>query len=286
MDRNLPGPDQRASLEPHELKLLVESIRNTKDAIGNVLKIPNQCEIANKTVARKSIVVKKEIKINEYFSEDNLCTKRPGNGISAMKWNGIIGKKSRREYKIDDLIDDNFTKMLINKIISLLNDLHFIFWHDGFKLILKLNFLLLTFLFFLIVIVSNNIFEFTPWGQIEYVHDVITDKDKLFLEVEEKFHILRYLVVYPAYFFSNILKIEITKTYSFYIIFVLFYTSVIWKRICNYKLANKFETFIKCIIPLSLAFIINGRFAFSLLGISILIFGILLRRESKNYYYF
>ena len=145
---------------------------------------------------------------------------------------------------------------------------------------------MLTFLFFLIIIVSNNIIEFTPWIQIEYIHDVITDKDKLFSEVEEKFHILRYLVVYPAYLFSNILKIEITKTYSFYVIFVLFSTSVIWKRICNYKLANKFETFIKCIIPLSLAFIINGRFAFSLLGISILIFGILLRRESKNYYYF
>lgn len=104
LDRDLPGPDQKASLEPNELKIMVESIRNTEVAIGNGLKIPNECEISNKDIARKSIVAKKEIKKNQYFSEDNLCTKRPGNGISPMKWNEIIGKKANKDYKIDEII--------------------------------------------------------------------------------------------------------------------------------------------------------------------------------------
>ena len=104
LDKNLQGPDHKASLEPNELKVLVESIRDTEAAIGNGLKIPNECEISNKDIARKSIVAKKEIKKNQYFSEDNLCTKRPGNGISPMKWYEIIGKKSKRDYRIDEII--------------------------------------------------------------------------------------------------------------------------------------------------------------------------------------
>ena len=106
LDRNLPGPDQKASLEPNELKVMVESIRDTEVAIGNGLKIPNECEISNKDIARKSIVAKKEIKKNQYFSEDNLCTKRPGYGISPMKWHEIIGKKSKKDYRIDEIIDE------------------------------------------------------------------------------------------------------------------------------------------------------------------------------------
>ena len=106
LDRGLPGPDQKASLEPNELKVMVESIRDTEVAIGNGLKIPNQCEISNKDIARKSIVAKKEIKKNQYFSEDNLCTKRPGYGITPMRWFEIIGKKSNKDYMIDEIIDE------------------------------------------------------------------------------------------------------------------------------------------------------------------------------------
>ena len=106
LDKNLPGPDQKASLEPNELKLLVQGIRNTEAAIGDGLKIPSQCEIANKDIARKSIVARRNINKNELFSEDNLCTKRPGNGISAMNWNKVIGNKSKKNYKTDELIDE------------------------------------------------------------------------------------------------------------------------------------------------------------------------------------
>tara|TARA_B100001989_G_C24531983_1_gene462145 strand:+ start:10 stop:1005 length:996 start_codon:yes stop_codon:yes gene_type:complete len=105
LDRNLTGPDHKASLEPSELKLMVKGIRNTEAAIGNGLKIPNECEIANKAIARKSIVAKQNISKNDIFTEDNICTKRPGNGLSAMNWNEVIGKKSKKNYKTDDLID-------------------------------------------------------------------------------------------------------------------------------------------------------------------------------------
>ena len=106
LDKNLPGPDHKASLEPDEFKFMVEQIRNTELSIGNGIKIPSQCEIPNIAIARKSIVAKKVIKKDEVFSVDNLCVKRPGTGISPMKWHDLIGKISKRNYHVDELIID------------------------------------------------------------------------------------------------------------------------------------------------------------------------------------
>lgn len=108
LDRSLPGPDQLASLEPNELKFMVDSIRNIELAIsGSGEKLPSNSEIINIEIARKSIVAKTNILRGELFSEKNLTTKRPGNGISPMKWDNIIGKTSKRNFNEDDLIDMN-----------------------------------------------------------------------------------------------------------------------------------------------------------------------------------
>lgn len=105
LDRNLPGPDHLASLEPDELKAMVTSIRNVELAIsGNGLKEPSSSEIKNIPIARKSIVAKTEIKKGEIFSEQNISVKRPGNGISPMKWDEVIGKIAIRNFNEDELI--------------------------------------------------------------------------------------------------------------------------------------------------------------------------------------
>jgi N,N'-diacetyllegionaminate synthase len=104
LDRNLPGPDHRASLEPTELKAMVKAIRNIEKAMGNGVKKPSPSENKNIHIARKSIVAKKPIKKGERFSEDNLMVKRPGTGISPMEWDDILGKSSNNNYKVDDLI--------------------------------------------------------------------------------------------------------------------------------------------------------------------------------------
>ena len=106
LDKTLPGPDHKASLETAEFKFMVEQIRNTELSIGNGIKTPSHCEIPNIAIARKSIVAKKAIKKNEVFTIENLCVKRPGSGISPMKWEEIIGKISKRNYNIDELIID------------------------------------------------------------------------------------------------------------------------------------------------------------------------------------
>lgn len=105
LDRNMPGPDHKASLEPNELKELVDTIRNVEKAIGDGNKKPTESELQNRNVARKSIVALKPIKKGELLSEDNLTTKRPGNGISPMLWNKIIGTSAKRDYEEDELID-------------------------------------------------------------------------------------------------------------------------------------------------------------------------------------
>lgn len=105
LDRNMPGPDHKASLEPSELKELVDAIRNVESAIGDGNKKPTESELQNRNVARKSIVALKPIKKGELLSEDNLTTKRPGNGISPMRWNEIIGTVASRDYEEDELID-------------------------------------------------------------------------------------------------------------------------------------------------------------------------------------
>ncbi|MBO9684789.1 MAG: N-acetylneuraminate synthase [Flavisolibacter sp.] len=105
LDRNMEGPDHKASLEPNELKALVRAVRNIELAVsGSGLKVPSASEMKNKEVGRKSIVAAKEIKQGEAFSEDNLTTKRPGTGISPMRWDEIIGLEAQRDYSIDDLI--------------------------------------------------------------------------------------------------------------------------------------------------------------------------------------
>ncbi len=104
LDRAQSGPDHVASLEPKELKLMVQGIRNVERAFGSENKKPSQSEIKNIVVARKSIVAKKQIKKGEKLSEDNLTVKRPGSGISPMKWDKIIGNYAKKNYDIDELI--------------------------------------------------------------------------------------------------------------------------------------------------------------------------------------
>lgn len=106
LDRNLPGPDHRASLEPDELKKMVDSIRNIEKAIaGSGKKEPSPSEVKNKAVARKSIIATKAIKKGEEFTETNLGIKRPGIGISPMRWNEILGKNANRDFQDEELIE-------------------------------------------------------------------------------------------------------------------------------------------------------------------------------------
>ncbi len=107
LDKNMVGPDHKASLEPHELKAMVSAIRNIEKALGKPIKEPTPSEIKNKEVARKSIVAKIKIKKGEVFSEINLTTKRPGSGISPMKWEELIGKIASRDYEMDELLQES-----------------------------------------------------------------------------------------------------------------------------------------------------------------------------------
>jgi N,N'-diacetyllegionaminate synthase len=108
LDRSLPGPDQLASLEPNELKFMVDSIRNIELAIsGSGEKLPSDSERKNIKITRKSIVAKINILKGEVFSEKNITTKRPGNGLSPMKWDNVIGKIANKNFNEDDLIDIN-----------------------------------------------------------------------------------------------------------------------------------------------------------------------------------
>ena len=104
LDKSLPGPDHSSSLEPDELKRMVDSIRNIETSFGDGIKKPTLSEKKNIRIARKSIVAKKTIKKNEIFSEKNITTKRPGNGISPMRWHDYLGRRSNHNYKKDELI--------------------------------------------------------------------------------------------------------------------------------------------------------------------------------------
>jgi N,N'-diacetyllegionaminate synthase len=106
LDRNLPGPDHKASLEPAELKEMILAIRNIEYALGDGIKRLMPSEIENREVARKSIVTSQIVEKGEVFSEDNLTTKRPGTGVSPMKWDKILGLKAQRDYVADELIDE------------------------------------------------------------------------------------------------------------------------------------------------------------------------------------
>ena len=104
LDKKMDGPDHAASLDPSELKAMVEAIRNIEVAIGSEVKELTNSEKPNIDVARKSIVAKRFIKKGEVFSTNNLTTKRPGGGLSPMKWDSIIGKVAKRDYNLDDLL--------------------------------------------------------------------------------------------------------------------------------------------------------------------------------------
>ena len=104
LDKNMEGPDHKASLEPHELKAMVQAIRNIELALGSRVKKPTPSETPNMEVARKSIVANCAIKKDEILSEDNLAIKRAGNGISPMRWDEVIGTVAQKDYEVDELI--------------------------------------------------------------------------------------------------------------------------------------------------------------------------------------
>ena len=104
ISKKFKGPDHQASLEPRELKKLVLSIRNIEKCFGNYNKFPTKNELKNKKNVRKSIVAKKKIKKGEKFTKENLTTKRPGNGISPMKFDKFVNRKAKKNYEIDEFI--------------------------------------------------------------------------------------------------------------------------------------------------------------------------------------
>lgn len=105
LDRNMEGPDHKASLEPNELKKMVESIRNIESALGTGHKVVSPSEKKNIEIARKSIVAARDIAKGEILSENNLTVKRPGNGISPMRWNEVIGTVAIRDFFEDEVIE-------------------------------------------------------------------------------------------------------------------------------------------------------------------------------------
>jgi len=104
LDRDMDGPDHKASIEVDELNSMVSAIRNIEIALGSDLKKPSKSEIPNMQIVRKSIVTKTVIKKGDIFSKKNLTIKRPGNGISPMKWDEIIGTRATKDYKEEELI--------------------------------------------------------------------------------------------------------------------------------------------------------------------------------------
>ena len=105
LDCNMEGPDHKASLEPYQLKVMVDAIRNVEEAIGSAEKHATASETPNKEVARKSIVAARAIAKGEVLTEENITVKRPGNGISPMLWDSVIGTKAKRDFIYDELIE-------------------------------------------------------------------------------------------------------------------------------------------------------------------------------------
>ena len=104
LDKTMEGPDHKASLEPDELKAMVKSIRNIEKALGSSMKKPSKSEKPNMLIARKSIVANRYIRKGEILNEDNLAIKRPGNGISPMQWDEVVGSIAQKDYIEDELI--------------------------------------------------------------------------------------------------------------------------------------------------------------------------------------
>jgi N,N'-diacetyllegionaminate synthase len=104
LDRNLPGPDHAASLEPDELKAMVVAIRNVELALGDGIKRASPSEVKNMPIARKSIVASRPIRAGEVFTTENITAKRPGTGISPMRWDEVLGRPANRDYAADEMI--------------------------------------------------------------------------------------------------------------------------------------------------------------------------------------
>lgn len=109
LDKNMEGPDHKASLEPDELKAMVKAIRNIEIAMGTGIKEPSKSEKKNIDIARKSIVARQSIKAGELFTEANLAVKRPGNGVSPLMWYKVIGTIAEKDYEEDEMIQFNYT---------------------------------------------------------------------------------------------------------------------------------------------------------------------------------
>lgn len=105
LDRTLPGPDHKASLEPKELKSMIDGIRNIEEALGDGIKRLMPSEASNLWVIRQSIVASRKIKMDELFTTENLATKRAGSGISPMRWEEVLGKKAIRDFHENELIE-------------------------------------------------------------------------------------------------------------------------------------------------------------------------------------
>lgn len=106
LDREMPGPDHRASLEPRELTAMIDSIRVVEVAMGNGLKIPQHSEVENMLVARKSLVASRDLSIGEIITEDSIEIKRPGNGMAPRDYWKILGRKYSRNYKEGEMLDE------------------------------------------------------------------------------------------------------------------------------------------------------------------------------------
>ena len=105
LDRQMAGPDHKASLEPDELHAMIRAIRNIEKALGTGEKKPTESENANKAVARKSIIATCNISKGEFLTKDNITTKRPGTGISPMYWYKVLGTRAIRDFQEDELIE-------------------------------------------------------------------------------------------------------------------------------------------------------------------------------------
>jgi len=104
LDRKMPGPDHKASLDPDELKRMVDAVRNVEEVMGSGVKQTSPSEKANIGVVRKSIIARVNIKKGEHFTERNLAVKRPGTGVSPMRWHAVLGRVAKKDFYQDDLI--------------------------------------------------------------------------------------------------------------------------------------------------------------------------------------
>lgn len=105
LDRDLPGPDHRASLDPGELAEMIRSVRQVEKALGSSLKIPGPSERKNLVPARKSLVAKRPINRGELLTEENMACKRPGCGLSPMEFWDMLGRRAARDHKIDEVLE-------------------------------------------------------------------------------------------------------------------------------------------------------------------------------------